>query len=152
MTPATSTSMPPCSPEATVSSPLNPNVLFPATPINSVAVAVDGNASVEVASTPREEHTRNATESTTINKERSRKRKERVRVSGPMDPLEDDAFDYKRNGLLRKNVSGKSGQMAKSRQVTRIRNAILDSSLNQSQQMLALHEAAASCNASICWD
>jgi hypothetical protein len=146
MTPATSTGMSPCSPEATVSSPLNPNVLFPTPPINQVAVAVDGLASVEVlASTPPQEfQTRNdnQSESTLINKQRSRKRKERVRLSAPMDPLENDAFEYKRNGARRKNISGKSGQMAKSRQITRIRNAILDSSLNQSQQILALHEAA----------
>jgi hypothetical protein len=59
-----------------------------------------------------------------------------------MDSLEKDSFDFQRNGLFRKNASGKAGQMAKSRQITRIGNAILDYSLNQSQQILALHKEA----------
>jgi hypothetical protein len=40
------------------------------------------------------------------------------------------------------NASGKAGQMAKSWQITKIRNAILDCSLNKPHQILALHEAA----------
>ena len=63
-------------------------------------------------------------------------------MSAPTDSLQTDAFDFKKNGMPRPNSSGKSGQMAKSRQVSRIRNAIFDSSLDQSQQILALHEAA----------
>jgi hypothetical protein len=95
------------SPEAAVSSPLNPNVLFPTPPIThvAVAVAVDWNTSVEVPATPTEVHTRNEEEeeeATTINKQRSCKCKARVSMSEPTDILEKDAFDYTRNGLPRK--------------------------------------------------
>jgi hypothetical protein len=123
------------SPESAFSSPLNPNVLFPAPSINHVAVAVaaDGTTSVEVASTPQEVQTRNKHEKTTINEQQSHKRKVRVSMSEPTDSLEKDTFDYTRNGLPRKNASRKAGQMAKSRQITKIQNAILDCSLNQSQ-------------------
>jgi hypothetical protein len=115
---------------------------FTTPPIKHVAVAVDGNNSVEVASTLQEGHRRNKEEMTTINKQRPHKRKTRVSMTELTKCLDKDAFDYKRNGLPRMNASGKAGQMAKSQQITKIRKFILDCSLNKSQQILALYESA----------
>jgi hypothetical protein len=131
------------SPEETASSPgspLNPQRLFPPPP-NHVAVAVGGNAAIEVPLTP-ELQTRHQEEAPTRNHQRRQNRQASILKLTQTDSLDKDSFDFQRNGVPRKNASGKAGQMAKSRQITRIRNAILDYSLNQSQQILALHEAA----------
>ncbi len=57
-------------------------------------------------------------------------------------PVEEDAFEFTRTGEPRKNNSGKAAQMAKSRQVTKIRNSILNSGLSHAQQIVALRDAA----------
>ena len=62
--------------------------------------------------------------------------------SVPMEPVEEDAFKFTITGEPRKNTSGKASQMAKSRQVTKIRNSILNSGLSHAQQIVALHDAA----------
>jgi hypothetical protein len=91
-------------------SPLNPSTLFPLTP-NNVAVAVD-ESTADVQSMPHQLPTRNEEVSSTKNLERCRKRKAHVLQSTPTDPLEKSAFDVNKSGTLRKNSSGKSGQMA----------------------------------------
>jgi hypothetical protein len=57
-------------------------------------------------------------------------------------PVEEDAFDCTKKGVPRQNRSGKAAQMAKSRQVSKIRNAILNSGLSCAQQIVALRDAA----------
>jgi hypothetical protein len=49
------------------------------------------------------------------------------------DPLEIKAFKFKKDGARRKNTSGKAAAMAKSRQVKKIIEAILDPKLSRHQ-------------------
>jgi hypothetical protein len=56
-------------------------------------------------------------------------------------PLALDAFNYTMMGGVRKNYSGKAAAMAKSRQIARIRNAILHENISEPQQLLALFKA-----------
>jgi hypothetical protein len=58
------------------------------------------------------------------------------------DPLEMKAFEFKKDGAQGKKTSGKAAAMAKSRQVKKIIEAILDPKLSRPQQILAFHEAA----------
>jgi hypothetical protein len=51
------------------------------------------------------------------------------------EPVEEDAFEFTKTGQPRKNSNEKAAQMAKSRQVTKIGNAILNSGLNHPQQL-----------------
>jgi hypothetical protein len=110
--------------------------LFPNTPNH---VAVDDDAAIEVASTPtpqdEELRTRLQEEPPTRNQQRRHSRRASILNSAQMDSLEKDSFDFQKNGLRRKNASGKAAQMAKSRQISRIHNAILVNTLNQSQQI-----------------
>ena len=62
--------------------------------------------------------------------------------SMPTDPLEKCAFDFKKNGTVRKNASVKSCKMVKSSQLYRISNSILDYIINQSQKIIALQKSA----------
>jgi hypothetical protein len=99
-------------------SPLNPQHMFPSTD-DHVAVAVDGEAGLEVASTPQDSQlqTTHQEEQTTRNKQRCHNRRASILESAQIHSLEKDSFDFKKNCLRRKNASGKAGQMAKSRQV-----------------------------------
>jgi hypothetical protein len=73
---------------------------------------------------------------------RSDKRKKRKFRSITSEPVEEEAFEFTKEGKARKNTSGKAAQMAKSRQVSKIRNAILNSGLSCTQQIVALRDAA----------
>jgi hypothetical protein len=57
-------------------------------------------------------------------------------------PVEEEAFEFTTTGETRKNASGKAAQMAKSRQVSKIRNTILNTRLSHAQQIVALRDAA----------
>jgi hypothetical protein len=59
-----------------------------------------------------------------------------------VEQLEMNSFEFKKDGASRKNASGKAAAMAKSRQVKKIIEAILDPKLSRPQQILAFHEAA----------
>jgi hypothetical protein len=52
------------------------------------------------------------------------------------------AFKFKKDGAQQKNTSGKAAAMAKSHQVKKIIEAILDPKLSRPQQILAFYEAA----------
>jgi hypothetical protein len=65
----------------------------------------------------------------------------RLQNSVNTEPLERRAFEFKRNGVVRMNASGKAASMAKSRQVKKILDSILDPKLSRPQQILAFHEA-----------
>ena len=58
------------------------------------------------------------------------------------EPMEEEAFKFTKKGKTQKNTSGKAAQMAKLRQVTKIRTAIFDSRLSLAQQIVALRNAA----------
>ena len=58
--------------------------------------------------------------------------------STPTDPLEKGVFNFKNNGMIRKNASVEAREMGKPRQINEMRKDLLDYSINQSQKNLAL--------------
>jgi hypothetical protein len=73
---------------------------------------------------------------------RSDRRKKRNFRALITQPVEEEAFEFTTTGEARRNASGKAAQMAKSRQVSKIRNTILNTRLSHAQQIVALRDAA----------
>ena len=115
-------------------SPLNPSTHFQLITATNVAVAVIDVSEVDIESTPYHLPTRNEEESPTRNLEIYQKCKAQMLKLNPTDPLGKVTFEFKKNGTVQKNVSGKSSETEKSRQIQRICNYILYYSINQSQQ------------------
>ena len=91
----------------------NLNTIFPLTTATNVAVAVINGLTIDIESTPHRIPTSNEEEYSTKLLERCCKLNAQMLKSKPVDPLENGAFEFKKNGTFWKNASGKAGEMKK---------------------------------------